>query len=172
MWKRRGNGGLVVALIDSDNVDGVLRDSKKKLDFYKLMKEFLKLGKIHFVFLFIPFGSYHSLPRVNNLGYEIVVCQKMDTKTKEPEKREDKVDSRMAMVGRNFLDCQEVGTIVLLTHDKHSLELAGEVLKKGKRLIYFADRESVSTSPELKAFWDGYEIEVYPLPSKNREGIV
>lgn len=159
----------IVAFIDYDNMDSVMRDyDKTKLDFTALMEEFLKIGRIDFAFLFIPYATYHSLPQVNNLGFEIIVCQKIMAGD-QPDKREDKVDSRMAMVGKSFLGYEEISDVVILTHDKHSVEFASEVIKAGKRLTYFAIKDKMGK--ELQDFTDAYNIPVISPPSKPRPSL-
>lgn len=141
----------------------------QKIDFSKLMTDLLKIGMVKHVFLFIPFGSYHDLPpNINNLGYEIIVCQKMD-KISDSEKREDKVDSRMSLLAQNFLGYEDITDVVIMTHDKHSIELASEAVKGRKNVIYFAIEDEMAR--ELKKFIEDYNINVYPVPKKDRKTI-
>ncbi len=162
--KKKGN---IIVLIDYDNISSALSERQLKLDFADLMIQSSNLGKVDFALIFTPLGSYHTLPKVNNLGYEIIICQKINSN--HSEKREDKVDSRMAMIGKSFLAYKEITHVVLMTHDKHSIELASEVIKSGKQLVYFALKENMGQ--ELKEFIDAYNISVYPLPSKQRLGL-
>lgn len=156
----------LLVLIDHDNIDGHLRGHGLRLDFSGLMRELLKIGKVKHTLLFIPFGSYHGLPSdINNLGYEIIVCQKMDI-SGDSEKREDKVDSRMALMAKNFLDYSEITHVVILTHDKHSIEVSSEIVKEGKTPIYFAIENEMAG--ELREFIKKYRIKVNPLPKKAR----
>lgn len=155
----------LVALIDYDNVDSQMRKRGDRLDFAELMKQFLEFGEVDFARVFIPFGSYHSLPRINNLGFEIIVCQKMDFLV-DSEKREDKVDSQMAVTGMNFLRYKEITDFIILTHDKHIIELASEVIKKRKKLTFFAYPEDMGR--ELKEFIENYRVVVKPLSAKPR----
>lgn len=152
----------IVALIDYDNISSALAKYKLKLNFADLMLQMTNLGKVDFALVFIPYSSYHYLTKINNLGYELVVCQKMDP-LQEAEKREDKVDSRMAMVGKSFLEYKEITDVILITHDKHSIELASEVIKAGKGLIYFSLEDDMGE--ELLDFIKSYDITVYPPPS-------
>lgn len=157
----------LVAFIDYDNVDSQMRKRNESLDFVILMKALTEIGEVDFAAVFIPFGSYHSLPRINNLGFEIIVCQKMDDFVLEPrEKKEDKVDSRMAIAGMNFLQYKEVTDFVILTHDKHVIEFASEIIKRKKKITFFARYEDMGR--ELKDFIENYEIKVWPLPAKSR----
>ncbi len=157
----------LVAFIDYDNIDSNLRKYEQRLDFVELMKQFLEIGEVDFAAVFIPFGSYHSLPKINNLGYEIIVCQKMDDFILEPrEKKEDKVDSRMAIMGMNFLRHKEITDFVILTHDRHSVEIASEAIKSKKKLTFFAYHEDMGR--ELKEFVENYKVAVWPLPAKPR----
>lgn len=155
----------LVAFIDYDNIDSNLRKHEQRLDFVELMRQFTEIGEVDFAAIFVPFGSYHSLPKVNNLGFEIIVCQKMDSLA-DSEKREDKVDSRMAIMGMNFLRYKEITDFVILTHDKHILELVSEIIKKRKKLTFFACPECIGR--ELKEFIEDFEIEVWILPAKPR----
>lgn len=157
----------LIVLIDYDNVDGCLRRFSGSLDFAELMKSLTEIGEVDFALIFMPFTAYHSLPKINNLGFEIVVCQKMDGQTSE--KREDKVDSRIALTGMNFLKYKEITDFVILTHDKHSIELASEILKKGKILTFFACVECMGR--ELKEFIENCQIKIIPLPAKPRPGL-
>lgn len=154
----------LIVLIDWDNIDSQMRKRSERLDFAELMKQFLEFGEVDFAIVFIPFGSYHSLSRINNLGFEIIICQKMDGQTSE--KREDKVDSRIALAGMNFLKYKEVTDFVILTHDKHIIEIASEIIKKRKILTFFAYPEDMGR--ELKEFIENYEVVVRPLPAKPR----
>ncbi|MBU4224173.1 NYN domain-containing protein [Patescibacteria group bacterium] len=156
---------ILIAFIDYDNVDSQMRKHNESLDFAELMKQFLEIGEVDFAAIFVPFGSYHSLPKVNNLGFEIVVCQKMDSLA-DSEKREDKVDSRMAIMGISFLRYKEITDFVILTHDKHIIELASEVIKKRKTLTFFAYTKEMGR--ELKDFVENFGIAVRPLPAKPR----
>lgn len=155
----------IVALIDYDNINSALANYKLKLNFADLMLQMTNFGKVDFALVFIPYSSYHYLPKINNLGYEMVVCQKMDP-LQDAEKREDKVDSRMAMVGKSFLEYKEITDVILMTHDKHSIEFASEVIKAGKGLIYFALEDNMSE--ELNDFIKSYNIAVYP-PSATKK---
>lgn len=158
----------LIAFIDYDNVDSWMRKHNETLDFVGLMKEFKKIGEVDLALVWIPFGSYHSLPRINDLGFEVIVCQKLDDFMFEPrEKKEDKVDSRIAIAAAaNFLRYCEITDFVFLTHDKHIVELASEMIKKNKKLIFFAYFEHMRW--ELKEFIANYEIQVRPLPAKPR----
>jgi len=132
------------------------------------MLQMTNLGKVDFALVFIPYSSYHYLTKINNLGYELVVCQKMDP-LQDAEKREDKVDSRMAMVGKSFLEYKEITDIILATHDKHSLEFASEAIKAGKGLIYFALENDMGE--ELKDFIKAYDVAVYPPPGAEKPSL-
>ena len=155
----------IIAFIDYDNVNSVLANYQLKLNFADLMLQMTNLGKVDFALVFIPYSSYHYLTKINNLGYELVVCQKMDP-MQDAEKREDKVDSRMAMVGKSFLEYKEITDVILATHDKHSIELASEVIKAGKGLIYFALENDIGE--ELKDFIKSYDINIYPPPATEK----
>ncbi len=166
--KENKRNGLLV-FIDYDNIDSHLMNHGKKIDFSELMMDLLKIGKVRHIFLFIPFGSYHGLPpNINNLGYEIIVCQKMD-RIDDPEKREDKVDSRMALMSKNFLSYEDITDVVIITHDKHSIEMASEAVKGGKNVIYFAIKDEMAR--ELQEFTEDYDINVLPVPTKGRKTI-
>ena len=163
-----GKKGLLV-LIDYDNIDSHLMSHGRRIDFSKLMIDLLKIGKVKHVFLFIPFGSYHGLPpNINNLGYEIIVCQKMDM-IDDSEKREDKVDSRMALMAKNFLSYEDITDVVIMTHDRHSIEMAAEAVKDDKIVSYFAIKNEMAR--DLQEFFEEYNINVYPIPTKERKTI-
>lgn len=151
----------IIALIDYDNISSALANHQLKLNFADFMLQMTNIGKIDFAFVIIPYSTYHYLPKINNLGYELVVCQKMDP-LGEAEKREDKVDSRTALIGKSFLEYKEITDVILATHDKHSIELASEVIKSGKGLIYFALENEMGE--ELLDFIKSYDITIYPPP--------
>lgn len=157
----------LIAFIDYDNIDSNLRKYEQRLDFIELMKQFLEIGEVEFAIVFIPYGSYYSLPNINKLGFEIMVCQKLDELSLvEPEKREDKVDSRMAMIGKTFLEYKEITDVVFLTHDWHSNELFSECLKKRKRITFFANPNDMKFV--LRELLENFGIEIRPLPAKPR----
>lgn len=168
--KKDRKRGLLV-LIDYDNIDSHLMMHNQRIDFSELMMDLLRIGKVKHVFLFIPFGSYHGLPpNINNLGYEIIVCQKMDKiRIDDLDKREDKVDSRMALMAKNFLDYNDITDIIIMTHDKHSIELAAEAIKGDKEVSYFAIKEEMGR--DLQDFIEEYNINVFPIPTRERKTI-
>lgn len=152
-----------VVAIDYDNVSSALKNKDEQLDFSGLILKLVAGFSIDAIRLFIPYPTFHLLPpNVNALGYEIVVCQKMGGS----EKREDKVDSYMYTSMRNFLEYKEVKAVIILSHDKHSLELLSEAVKKGKEVVYFAEEDQFGA--ELKGIISEYDIKVYPLPAKER----
>ncbi len=154
-----------LVLIDYDNIDSQLRDKEMAFDFAGLMLELIKLGKVKHAFLFIPFESYYGLENINNLGYEIIICQKTD-RLSDSDKREDKVDSRIQLITASFLEYDEITDIVILTHDKHSIETASEAIKAGKKITYFAMKDKMAK--QLLDFLKKYKMEVKELPTKNR----
>lgn len=157
----------LIAFIDYDNVDSNLRKYEQRLDFVELMKKLLEIGEVEFAIVFIPYGSYYSLPNINKLGFEIVVCQKLDEfGLFESEKREDKVDSRMAMIGKTFLEYKEITDVVFLTHDWHSNELFSECVKKRKKITFFANSSDMKFV--LRELLEDFGIAVKPLPAKPR----
>lgn len=153
--------------IDFDNINSLLSASGKQFDFSGFINELLRLGfAIDSLRVFIPHISYHALPaNINNLGYEIVVCQKLDVNYTS-EKREDKVDSYMFMSLRNFLEYEEITHVIILTHDKHSIELLSEAVKKGKKVIYFGEKEKMNF--RLVDVINQFDIPVFPVPSKEK----
>lgn len=155
----------LLVLIDYDNIDSRLMNREKKLDFAELMIMLVEIGKVKHAFVFMPFQSYHGLENINNLGYEIIICQKMDILV-ETGKREDKVDTRMQMLAEDFLDYKEITDVVILTHDRHSIETASKAVKHKKIVSYFAIKNEMAK--QLQDFIKNYKLEVYELPTKNR----
>jgi len=159
-----------VVAIDWDNIRSYLRDIGRQFDFAGFFKVLtndfgFKIGDLR---LYMPYGAYYELPNnVNRLGFSIEICQKLDEFITS-EKKEDKVDSVMATVVGRFLHYQEITHVIILTHDIHSNELVIESLREGKKVIFFADKKRMK--PELVEVIDKFEISVYPLPSKDKQG--
>ena len=159
-----------VVAIDFDNIYSLLNQYKKDFDYAGFILEITeKLGlEMDAIRIFTPYDSYRLIPEsANALGYEIVVCQKMDSNRANLWKREDKVDSYMFMSLRNFLEYPQVTHVVILSHDKHSIELLSQAVMKRKKVIYFADKNKMRV--ELLDVIDKFNIPVYPLPSKDKQ---
>lgn len=156
-----------VVAVDYDNIYSALRSDGKEIDFVGFIGEVVKIGQIDALKIFIPYNSYHLLPNVNNLGYEVVICQKLGEFIDVREKREDKVDSYMYMSLRNFLEYEEITHVVIATHDKHSMELMSEAVKKRKKVILFGDKNKMNY--KLVEVIEQLKIQIFPLPSKERK---
>ena len=159
--KERSPRISVIAFIDFENAKFTLRDDGQKIDMAGLMLALREIGPVRFALIFVPFGTFNTLPpQTNNLGFDIVVCQKAG---QEGEKREDKVDAHISIWASKFLQDEDVSHIVLVTHDRHSLDIAREVIKSGKQLIYFGDEGKMN--PELRNFIREFAVPVHSVPS-------
>ncbi len=162
-----------VIAIDFDNIYSYLKDNNKVFDYagfvLKITEEF---GfEIDTLRIFTPYDSYRLIPdSANSLGYTIEICQKMDHPDESVWKREDKVDSYMYMSLRNFLEYPQITHVVILSHDKHSIELFSQAVLKRKKVIYFADKNKMKV--ELLDVIDKFKIPVYPLPSKDKQRFI
>jgi hypothetical protein len=87
----------------------------------------------------------------------------------DSEKREDKVDSRMALMAKNFLSYEDITDVVIMTHDRHSIEMAAEAFKDGKKVSYFAIKDEMAR--DLQEFIEEYNINVFSIPAKDRKTI-
>lgn len=162
-----------VIAIDFDNIYSYLKDNNKVFDYAGFVLELTEkfCFEIDILRIFTPYDSYRLIPdSANSLGYTIEICQKMDHPNESVWKREDKVDSYMYMSLRNFLEYPQITHVVILSHDKHSIELFSQAILKRKKVIYFADKNKMKV--ELLDVIDKFKIPVYPLPNKDKQRFI
>jgi uncharacterized LabA/DUF88 family protein len=110
----------VVVLIDYENISLSAADKGKIVDFEKLHNFLLEFGEIISAFVFVPDHCVYSLPdNLNELGFEIILCQKRKIGS---EKLEDRVDISLIKMGMKFCYFKEITHVVVVTNDGHMSE--------------------------------------------------
>lgn len=132
----------LVVLFDYENI--ILQPNFETVDFKQLQKRLLEISEISFAFIFVPFHCVYNLlrDRVNDFGFEIIVCQKRNKF--ETGVLEDTVDIDIIRMGIKFLNYVEITDIVIVSGDAHMIELVKEVKNKGKRIHIFGTNEIAS----------------------------
>ena len=128
----------VVAFVDYDNIASAAIEEGKIIDFRKLRNELLKIGKIEFAFICIPADRVYNLPIGNggviDLGFHILLCPKRSI---ESDKLEDSVDIHIIQSGLKFIDYEEITDVVIVSNDRHMIELAKQAQNYGKKVSLF-----------------------------------
>ncbi|MFA4890382.1 MAG: NYN domain-containing protein [Candidatus Paceibacterota bacterium] len=138
-WKLENR--KIIALVDYKNVARNATEKGKIVDFKKLHELLLEFGEIFLAFVFIPDNYVCSLPNdLNNLGFEVIFCQKM---TEGSDKLEDTVDINMIQIGTRFCYFSEITDIVIVGHDKHMAHLIKEA-KNRKKKVSIIGTEKIS----------------------------
>lgn len=150
-----------VVLIDLENISQHAVEKGKIVDFETLHNFLLSFGEIIFSFIFLPDHYVYSLPNnLNDLGFEIILCQKL---VEGSGKIEDTVDLRIIQWGMKFIDFPEVTDIVIVGHDKHMVHLIKEAKNRGKKIGLIGTEKIAST---LKKVVDIHDIHDLPLKNK------
>ncbi|MBI4692352.1 MAG: NYN domain-containing protein [Candidatus Terrybacteria bacterium] len=132
----------IIALIDFENISRHAVDQGKIIDFKKLHQLLSEFGEIVFAFVFIPDHYVYSLPDdLNNLGFEIILCQKMKD---DSDKLEDTVDINIIQTGMKFCLFDEITDIVMVGHDRHMTYLIKEA-KNRKKVASVIGTEKISS---------------------------
>lgn len=148
----------IIALIDFENISRHAVEEGKIVDFTKLHELLSKFGEIVFAFVFIPDHYLYSLPdNLNNLGFDITVCQRLK---EESKKAEDSVDINIIQTGMKFTNFEEITNIVVVGHDKHMVHLVKEAKNRGKR-VHVIGTEKISYI--LRQVVDVKDIHKLPL---------
>lgn len=156
--KTKTEEGKSVTLIDYVNIARAAVEKGSIVDFEELHKLLLKFGEIIFAFVFVPDNYVYSLPdNLNNLGFEIVLCQK--TKD-DSDKLEDTVDINIIQAGMKFCLFNEITDIIVIGHDRHMTFLVKEA-KNRKKTVRIIATEKISSI--LKKVVDMDNIHGLPL---------
>lgn len=124
----------IVALIDYENISMAASDDKKFVDFYELHRFLTRYGQLMFAFIFLPEHYLLTIGEdLNNLGYTIVIPQKM----KAGDKIEDTADINIIQTGMKFLEFSEITGIVVVSNDHHMIHLIKEAKNKKKEVFVF-----------------------------------
>ena len=154
----------IVAFVDYENIASAAIEEGKILDFKKLRSELLKIGKIEFAFICIPADRIYGLPIGNggviDLGFHILLCPKRRI---ESDKLEDSVDIHIIQAGLKFLGYNEITDVVIVSNDRHMIELAKEVQNSRREVIIFST-DKISSA--LKRVVGQANIRPAPLQSK------
>ena len=126
--------GRLVVLIDYENIARSLIEKGMILDIKELRNFLKKMGEVLFAFIFVPDHYVYSLPEdLNNLGYQIVLCQKL----KGFDRDKDMVDAQINLIGSVFCQFSEITDIVIVSNDADMVRLAGMAELRGKRVHVF-----------------------------------
>lgn len=129
-------GRHVLVYIDYENIADAAFDKGCVVDFRVLHTLLLQFGPIAFAYVCTPDylfrGARDAIPDdLNDLGYEILVCQKDKA---DPGKVEDSVDQRIIQHGMHSLVLMPTVTdVVVVGNDRHMKHLRREVVNAGRR---------------------------------------
>lgn len=137
----------VIVLYDYENID--LQPNFKVVDFKKLREKILEIGQIDFAFVFIPQHCIYDVMRkkINDEGFEIIVCQKKSKQ--ETGKLEDTVDIDLIRIGMRFLEYNEITDMVIVSGDEHMIELVKEAHKRNKKVHIYGTEQISSALKDL-----------------------
>lgn len=131
----------VVVLIDYENIFLSAAEKGKIVDFEKLHNFLLEFGEIISAFVFVPDHCIYSLPdNLNELGFEIILCQKRKI---DSEKLEDRVDISLIKMGMKFCYFKEITQVVVVTNDGHMSELIS-IAKNMKKTVSLFGTNKIS----------------------------
>lgn len=139
-------GRSVLAYIDFENISNAAFEKVCVVDFRALHDLLLQFGPIAFAYVCTPEFLFrdarNAIPDdLNDLGFEILVCQK---DISDSTKIEDTVDQRIIQHGMRSLELMPYVTdVVVIGNDKHMKHLLREVSNHGLRFaILGTDRVS------------------------------
>lgn len=162
MFFKKKKTKKIIVLIDLENISQHAVEKGQIVDFEALRNFSLSFGEIIFSFIFLPDHYVYSLPNnLNDLGFEIILCQKIVEGSDKPE---DTVDLRIIQCGMKFIDFPEITDIVIVGHDKHMVHLIKEAKNRGKKISLIGTEKIAGT---LKRIVDIKNI--HDLPLKNKE---